>query len=62
MLRRHGATAESAALLPDEGWSMAAELAGVKPPSDATKAVVAALLAPVPDDPFEGLVGPCPSR
>jgi hypothetical protein len=44
VLTTHGATAASVAVLPPEGRAMAVELAGVRPPSEATWAVVEQLL------------------
>lgn len=44
VIQAHRGTAEAARSLPPLGWSIAAQLAGVRPPSDMTVAVVLALL------------------
>lgn len=44
VLERHGATSHQAFALPPSGRTMAAELAGVRLPSDTTWAAVVALL------------------
>ena len=57
VLRTHQATAAEARLLPEETWITLAELAEVKPPSQATKDVVVTILeaAERNPDPFAGL-------
>lgn len=44
VLGSRGATPDSLRTLPDEGWAMAAEIAGVEPPGMETRYTVGALL------------------
>jgi hypothetical protein len=56
VLAAHGCTKTVALVLPESGWSMAAELAGTQFPSSSTQAcVVAALAERERADAFEGL-------
>ena len=57
VLRSHQATAAEVRALPEETWATIAELAEVNMPSEATRAVVVAVLevSERHPDPFEGL-------
>jgi hypothetical protein len=57
VLRSHQATAAEVAALPEETWATIAELAEVRLPSEATRAVVVAVLeaAERTPDPFDNL-------
>lgn len=59
VLEQHGATADVAAHLPQRGWDILAELAGVNPPSYRTRALAVSTLRMRAElasiDPFDGL-------
>lgn len=59
VLRSHQATSAEVRALPEETWATIAELAEVRMPSEATRAVVITILesAERTPDPFEGITG-----